>query len=103
MVEAKKWFKKLKMHKTRDRNGVLLVIAPAAKKFAVYGDIAINEKIGDNFWNGMRDRIQSAFRENKFVEGISGAVKETGAVLEKFFPIKPDDVNELPNEITESH
>ena len=102
MAEAKKWFKKLKMQKTRDRNGILLVIAPASKKFAILGDKAINEKIGDNFWNGIRDRIQSSFGENKYAEGITRAVRETGAVLEKYFPIKPDDVNELPNEITES-
>jgi uncharacterized membrane protein len=102
MSEAKKWFKKLKMHKTRDRNGVLLIIAPNARKFAIYGDISINEKIKDNFWSDVRDKIQSSFKEDKFAEGIILAIKETGKVLEKFFPIKPDDINELSNEITES-
>ena len=102
MDEAGKWFKKLKMHKTRDRNGVLLIIAPHAKKFAIFGDVAINEKIHDNFWNEVRDKIQEYFVYGRYSEGIKFAVKTTGSVLERFFPIKPDDVNELPNEITES-
>ena len=103
MPVAKKWFVKLKMHKTRDRNGILLLVAPVSRKFAILGDKAINEKIGDNFWSGIRDRIQSSFSESKYATGIIMAVKETGAILEKFFPIKPDDVNELSNEITESN
>jgi uncharacterized membrane protein len=102
MKEAEKWFKKLKMNKTRDRNGVLLIIAPAAKKFAIFGDIEINNKIKDNFWDIIRDKIQMSFKESKYVEGIKLSIKETGDLLAKYFPIKADDTNELSNEITES-
>jgi uncharacterized membrane protein len=102
MSEAQYWFKKLKMHKTRDRNGILLIIAPDARQFAIFGDKAINEKIEDNFWDCVRDKIQASFKEEKFAEGIISAVKETGNVLTKYFPLKEDDTNELSNEISES-
>jgi len=44
-------FNKLKMHKTKDRNGVLIYIAFESKKFAIIGDSGINEKVSDNFWD----------------------------------------------------
>ena len=100
LTEAKKWFYRLKMFKTRDRNGVLLFIAPNAKKFAIYGDEGINSKINSEFWQNVKNDIENSFRQEKYVEGITNAVKSTGEVLKKFFPIKPDDKNELSNEVT---
>ena len=35
------------MHKTRERNAVLIFVAPRAHKFAVVGDKAIHEKCGE--------------------------------------------------------
>ena len=47
---AQKKFRRLGMHNTLDRNGVLIFIAPRAQKFAVIGDRAIHEKCGEAFW-----------------------------------------------------
>jgi uncharacterized membrane protein len=102
MQDAKYLFKKLKMEKTRDHNGIILIIAPNAKQFAIYGDKGINDIIGQTFWDGVRDKILVSFKEAKYIDGIINAVLEVGDILEKHFPIKPDDVNELSNEITES-
>lgn len=100
--EAIKWFSKLKMHLTKERNGILLVIAPNSRKFAIYGDEGINDKIDDSFWNKTRDNIQDSFKKEQYTQGIIKAVESTGKVLKIFFPIQPDDINELSNEITES-
>lgn len=100
MNEAKKWFYRLKMFKTKDKNGILLFIAPNARKFAIYGDDGINRVIGDDFWQNVKKNIENSFREEKYVEGIIKAVYSVGEVLKKFFPIKPDDKNELSNDIT---
>ncbi|HXM74516.1 MAG TPA: TPM domain-containing protein, partial [Chthoniobacterales bacterium] len=43
---ARKRFQKLGMHKTAERNAVLIFVAPRAHKFAVVGDQAIHEKCG---------------------------------------------------------
>lgn len=102
MAEAKKWFSKLKMHLTKEKNGILLLIAPNAKKFAVFGDEGINKKIDDSFWNKTRDIIADSFKEGKYTDGIIKAIESTGNVLNKYFHIQPDDKNELSNEITES-
>jgi uncharacterized membrane protein len=38
------------MQKTRDRNAVLIFVAPRAHKYAVVGDVGVHEKCGEEFW-----------------------------------------------------
>jgi len=49
VMVAQKKFQRLAMHKTRERNAVLIFVAPRAHKFAVVGDKAIHEKCGEQF------------------------------------------------------
>jgi uncharacterized membrane protein len=93
-------FKKLNMHKTADRNGVLFYLAIGDRKFAVIGDAAINSKVPAGFWDEVKDLLQNKFREGKFTEGLSEGVILAGSHLKKHFPYKKDDVNELPDEIS---
>ena len=51
LSEAKKVFHRLKMHKTKERNGVLIFIALKSKRFAILGDSGIHEKVENDFWN----------------------------------------------------
>src|ERR1019366_3144174 len=44
LAAVQKKFHKLGMHRTGERNGVLIFVAPRAHKFAVVGDKAIHEK-----------------------------------------------------------
>src|SRR5690554_778248 len=48
-------FNKLKMNKTKERNGVLIYIAWKSRKFAIIGDIGIDEKVPENFWDKERE------------------------------------------------
>ncbi|MFN3411867.1 MAG: TPM domain-containing protein [Exilispira sp.] len=100
LEEAKFWFYKLKLNKTRERNGILLFIAPNARKFAILGDEGINKVIENNFWDDVKSRIEESFKEKKFVDGIVNAVYSTGEILKKFFPIKQDDKNELSDKVS---
>ena len=45
-------FKKLKMHETKDRNGVLIYLSINDHKFAIIGDAGINKVVPEGFWNG---------------------------------------------------
>jgi uncharacterized membrane protein len=102
LSEAKKWFLKLKMQNTRQRNAVLLYIAPNAKKFAIVGDTGIHKKIKDKFWKKTRDELQVFFKKEQYEKGIITAVASVGKVLKRFFPAKPGDINELSNKVTRS-
>ena len=92
-------FEKLKMHETELRNGVLLYVAFGHKKFAIIGDAGIHQKVGEEFWRTVKQKIVAAFKEGNYVEGLTVAIQDTGEVLSKFFPPRANDKNELPNDI----
>lgn len=93
-------FRKLGMHKTTERNGVLFYLAIDDRKFAVIGDSGINSKVPAGFWDDVKDLLQKNFREGKFTEGLSTGIILAGAHLKRHFPHRKDDVNELPDEIS---
>jgi len=93
-------FKKIGMHKTEARNGVLLYLAVTNKKFAVIGDWGINRKVNKEFWDEAKEIIQKHFREEKYSDGLAEAILLIGHQLKEHFPHQKDDVNELPNEIS---
>jgi uncharacterized membrane protein len=98
---AQKKFQRLGMYKTRERNAVLIFVAPRAHKFAVVGDQAIHEKCGEQFWQHVVDGMRVHFQNEKFSHALTEAVKEVGKVLATHFPRTSANANELPNEIIE--
>ena len=93
-------FKKLGMHKTVDRNGVLFYLAVNDKKFAVIGDAGINAKVPSGFWDGISGLLSQNFRDGRFTEGLSEGIIVAGKQLKTHFPYQKDDVNELPDDIS---
>jgi len=93
-------FKKLGMHKTALRNGVLFYLAVEDRKFAIIGDAGINAKVPEGFWNNIKELMTTDFREGKFTEGLSKGIIMTGEQLKSHFPHQSNDVNELPDEIS---
>jgi len=93
-------FEKLEMHKTEQRNGVLFYLAIKNRKFAILGDVGINQVVEENFWDDIRDHMLNHFRENNFVDGLVEGITMAGQQLKKHFPYQKDDVNELSDEIS---
>ena len=92
-------FEKLGMTATRDRNAVLLYFVPRAHQFAIVGDKGIHEKCGDAFWRDIASGIREKLSEGRFTEAVVDAIGRAGDVLARHFPRRPDDLNELPNEV----
>lgn len=103
MEEAWKIFERLGMQKTEARNGVLILIAPDQKQFAIIGDEGINKKVPENFWAEERNLMQTHFKKGEFCTGICLVIEQVGRKLQEFFPHQEDDVNELPDEISYDH
>lgn len=93
-------FGKLGMHKTRERNGVLIYIAWKSKKFAIIGDSGINSKVPDNFWEEEKELLLGFLKENRVADGLTQVITLAGDKLKEFFPYKQDDINEQSNEIS---
>ena len=99
---AQRKFHQLGMHKTRERNAVLIFVAPRVHKLAVVGDNAIHEKCGDEFWQSVVEKMRTHFQNEKFSDALIEAVKEIGSVLARHFPQTVRDTNELPDDVIES-
>ena len=97
---AANYFKKLDMHKTAKRNGVLIYVATNDHQFAIIGDEGINRLVPHDFWNSTKDAMLGHFKNQNLVGGIVTGVKLAGEQLQTFFPYLDSDVNELPNDIS---
>ena len=98
---AQAQFERLRMTRTRHRNGVLIFIAPRARKFAIIGDTGVHEKCGDAFWRAVASEISAHFAKSDFTAGIVHGIHKSGELLTAHFPPQPGDTNELPDEIEE--
>lgn len=93
-------FKKLGMHETEQRNGVLFYLAVHDRKFAIIGDAGINRVVPADFWNEIKETMLGHFKEGKFTDGLTKGILMAGEQLKTNFPFHKDDVNELSNEIS---
>ena len=93
-------FKKLKMHETKDRNGVLIYLSINDRKFAIIGDAGINKVVPEGFWNDNKEMMISHFKKGEFAIGLIKGIEKAGEQLKQFFPYQEDDVNELSDEIS---
>jgi uncharacterized membrane protein len=99
VAQAQRRFEKLGMTKTKERNGVLIYVAPRVRKFAIIGDVAIHQKCGDGFWNDVAHEMTGHFRDGKFTHGIIHGIQRAGALMAKHFPHHSGDRNELSDDI----
>jgi len=100
LIAAQKQFHRVGMHRTADRNAVLIYVAPRAHKFAVVGDKAIHEKCGEELWHRLVDRMQQHFQNENFTDALIEGIQETGKALAAHFP-KRSTSTELPDEVIE--
>jgi uncharacterized membrane protein len=101
VITAHEKFHRLGMHKTRERNAVLIFVAPRTHKFAIVGDKAIHEKCGEQFWQRVVDGMRVHFRDEKFSRALTEAIQQVGEVLAAHFPRTSASSNELPDDIVE--
>ncbi len=101
VVAAQAAFNRLGMAQTRERNGVLLFVAPASQTFAVIGDEAVHAKCGQAFWDELAAAMTGSFQRGEFTAGLLAGIDRAGALLAEHFPRRPDDTNELPNRVVE--
>lgn len=93
-------FEELGMHRTRDRNGVLIYLSVADRKLAVIGDEGINARVAENFWNDVLAVLKLHLVAGRPAEGLIEAVHTVGEKLRTHFPLKSDDRDELSNEVS---
>jgi uncharacterized membrane protein len=98
---AQKQFRNLGMQKTKERNAVLIFVAPRARKFAVIGDDGVHQKCGEEYWKQLVDSMREHFQKEAFTQALLEAIERTGELLKQYFPERNGGKNELPDEIIE--
>ncbi|MDT0675598.1 TPM domain-containing protein [Autumnicola musiva] len=93
-------FHMLKMDNTKQDNGVLIYVAVEDRNFVIYGDKGINDVVENDFWESTKDAIVAQFKQGKFKQGLVDGVLKAGKELQKHFPWKENDVNELSDKIS---
>lgn len=100
MKAAAKTFDRLKMYKTRHRNGVLIYVAFESRKFAILGDAGINAVVPEGYWEGEKDTLLKYLKADDPTTGLCKVIASVGEKLKAFFPAEEGDENELSNEIS---
>lgn len=100
LKKAIRVFNSLNMHRTTQRNAVLIYIATHHQKLAIIGDEGINSHVPDHFWDDERELMISHFKQAKYVQGLCEGIAMVGEQMKLAFPFEEGDVNELDNDIT---
>ena len=88
------------IYNTRERSGILIFISLLERRVELLADRGISKKISQEQWDGMVRHILSGIRENKFSEHLIQAISMAGDLLAAHFPARPDDTNELGDDVT---
>jgi uncharacterized membrane protein len=103
MAAARSAFEAMKMTETRQRNGVLIFVAPRSRTFAIIGDEGIHTCCGESFWQSTAELMRGHFAAEELTDGIVEAIAKVAELLGKHFPRLDDDRNELPDQVDREH
>jgi uncharacterized membrane protein len=93
-------FAHLGMHLTAERHGVLIYLAVEDRKLAIVGDEGIHRQVGDAYWQTVRDLMIARLSQGRALDAVLAGVAEVGRELARHFPRRPDDRNELSDQVS---
>jgi len=72
-----------------NRNGVHFFVVPSRREFAVVGDAAAHERLGQEAWDSVAATVEKHFRLGDPTAGLVAGIEEVGELLARHFPRKP--------------
>ncbi|MBU1242883.1 TPM domain-containing protein [Myxococcota bacterium] len=85
------------LDRTQGATGVLIFVSWAERRVVVLADRAISDLLPPQTWETVRDALLAGIRRGDTAGGFVAAIDLCADILEKHFPVKADDVDELPN------
>ncbi|MEX2205083.1 MAG: hypothetical protein WEF50_02540 [Myxococcota bacterium] len=82
---------------TRERTGILIYVSLLEHRVLVLADRGIHARVEAGTWDAVVARIVAGIRENRAEAGLADGIRLCGEILSERFPIRPGDLNELPN------
>ena len=65
---------------------MLILVAPKARRFAIIGDRALHQEVGDAFWRDVVANTEPYFARGALLDGIVYAIGRAGEALRAHFP-----------------
>jgi len=87
------------LYKTKKNTGVLFFISLLERKVRILADSGIHEKIGQETLDRFARHVSQGIKEGRACDALCGAIRETGDLLARHFPITKDDTDELRNDV----
>lgn len=84
---------------TEENCGVLIYVLLAERRIEIVADRGIQRAVGGEPWQRICEAMQERFRSREFEAGALEAIEAVTGLLAAHFPRRPDDRNELPNEL----
>ena len=98
--KARRLFVRHGLHQTAQRNCVLILLVRQSRQFVIFGDAGVHQKVGQDYWDFLREEMSAEFREGRFYDGLALAVQAVGQTLHDLFPAEaPAAQDELSNAI----
>jgi putative membrane protein len=84
---------------TRDRTGVLILLSDLERQVVILGDQGIHAHMPNDGWSAHVATIVRAIHAGKGGDGVCQVIDALGEKLAELSPARPDDANELPNQV----
>jgi putative membrane protein len=88
-----------RLYKTKDENGILIFISLLERKVWILDDRGIDRKIPFETWLALAREISGGIRGGRACESLCRVIEQCGKLLAEHFPKRPDDTNELTDEL----
>ena len=86
---------------TRERTGILLFVSLFEHRIEVVGDTGISAKVSQSEWDSVVAAIRAGIKAGKLADGLVEGIFLCGELLHRSgVEIRPDDANELSDDVT---
>lgn len=92
---AEELFAQLRVWDTEANSGILIYVQLVDRQVEILADRGIAKRIDPAHWQGICRHLESAYAQGHWLAGSLAAVTAATELLEKTYPARPDNPNEL--------
>lgn len=99
--DATMQFKARGLEATAGRTGILIYVDEPEHVAEIIADSGIFSRVAPEEWADTITVLTSGIKAGRAADGMVEAIARAGAVLARFVPVQPGDINELPDGLIE--
>jgi uncharacterized membrane protein len=90
-------FSELRVWDTEENNGVLIYLLLADRDVEIVADRGVAARVDEQDWQAICRDMEQGLRRGDVEDAVVGGVQAVSRLLERHFPARPGDRNELPD------